>query len=501
MTRARFAKILGGGLLAIVLVFAGCQWNLSDRIVGMVVRSRFQAFPELPANGSPPRPKSPNPPPLPLNSDDLFLTRTIWPVHLDFAREQWLAMSPENIPPVAEPRNPNGTRRLRNPAAKRAGMLGVFGMELPWSVVRRFDFADSAYTNVAIRFKGNGTFIESMRSYRRSYKIDLNDYAPRQNIAGITKLNLNNLSQDVSFMQEALATEYYRDVGLPACRTAYATVSLSIESVCSQYPVGLYLIVENLDSKWAKHRFKADTVAIWKPVTTELFLDRGTNWLAHKGEYQPRDNVQPEDESRLIQFSQLVTHASDHEFRSQVDAYLDLDQFSKFLAAEVLTSNYDSFLGLGQNYILILNRTTERFSMLPWDLDHGWGEFFLVGSLKDKVEASISHPWVGKNRFLQRILDMPKFQHLYRTELKRQLDLHFTEERLFPKIDSLADILRPHLAGESEQRIRRFETAISENSPSKDYSLKRFISARRTSVLEQLAGKSEGKILTTIPFF
>jgi hypothetical protein len=103
----------------------------------------------------------------------LFQTAAVWDAHLRFTSNQWAALQPERIPPVLGFIQADGSAILRNPAASRSGLAGVLGIDLPWST-GALEFGDATFTNVAARFKGNGTFLAGMRGYKRPFKLDLN---------------------------------------------------------------------------------------------------------------------------------------------------------------------------------------------------------------------------------------------------------------------------------------------------------------------------------------
>jgi len=207
-------------------------------------------------------------------------------------------------------------------------------------------------------------------------------------------------------------------------------------------------------------------------------------------------------------FSKLVTRASDPEFAARVGEFIDLEEFSKFLACQVLLSNYDGPLSNGQNFLLYLDPGTERFGFIPWDLDHSWGEFPFVGSLDQRERASIWHPWMGENRFLQRMLEVGAVRECYRRELERIRNTLFLPDRLGHRVDELVPVVRPFIAEESAGRLARFEREVGQarglapisnnGSPPRrpSYSLKSFIAARAESVSQQLEGRAEGVILT-----
>jgi spore coat protein H len=268
------------------------------------------------------------------------------------------------------------------------------------------------------------------------------------------------------------------------------------------------VLVENPDSAWARKQFGTPDVALFKPVTYELFHDLGSDWTAYAGIYDPKTKPAPQQQRRVIEFARMVTHASDTEFAVRVGEFLDLDEFARFLACEVMLANYDGILNTGQNYFLYLDPRTDRFGFIPWDLDHSWGEFPFVGTAEERVRASISRPWLGQNRFIERVLAVKSFRERYRSELARLLETQFVPERLRRRLDELAAVVRPFIAEESSKRLAQFDLAVSDrftdgprdgnpfDSNRPVFQLKRFFAARATSVREQLEGKSDGVVLT-----
>jgi hypothetical protein len=265
--------------------------------------------------------------------------------------------------------------------------------------------------------------------------------------------------------------------------------------------LGLYVLVENPDKDWAREQFGVDGMALFKPVTYELFKDLGEDWKAYEGIYDPKTTVQPEHARRVMDLAKLVTHADDAAFAARIGEFIDLDEFALFLAGQALLSNYDGILSNGQNFLLYLDPRDGRFGFIPWDLDHCWGEFGLVGTREQREQASLWHPWIGVDRFLERMLAVGPVRDRYRRELERLRATLFLPDRLSHRLDELANVVRPFIAEESGDRLARFEVAVS-GTPAdlaRDraaFSHKRFFTARATSVTEQLEGRSEGAVLT-----
>lgn len=439
------------------------------------------------------------------SAGELFRPTCVWDVQLKFTSNQWARLGPNIIPPVVGMMRPDGGIILRNAQASRNGLAGVLGIDLPWSEAD-VDFGGTAFPDVGARFKGNGTFVNSQRTYKRPFKIELNKHAKQQELAGRAVLNLHNLTADASCLKDTLAYELFRDAGVPASRTAFARVRLSVESRFAEGLLGLYVLVENPDAAWAREQFGREGVALFKPVTYELFKDLGEDWTAYEGIYDPKTKVKARQTERLIALCKLVTHASEREFAGHIAEFIDVEEFSRFLACQVLLSNYDGPLSNGQNFLLYLDPQNARFGFIPWDLDHSWGEFPFVGSLQQRERASIWHPWVGKNRFLERMFAVQAVRDCYRRELERIRATLFLPERLSRRLDELAPVVRPFIEEESRGRLARFEREVglprARNHPANggqpqrpSYCLKGFFAARAESVSQQLAGNDEGIII------
>jgi spore coat protein H len=440
------------------------------------------------------------------NAAALFNTTGCWTVHLKFTPEQWAAIEPHQIEPL-EPQRFGGSRtELRNPAAKRNGLAGVRGLEFDW-VHAAVEFEDRTFADAAVRYKGNGTYLRSQRGTKRPFKLDLNKYDKSNGLAHRTTLNFANLVADDSCLHDALAYEMFRAAGVPAPRTAYARLWVSIGMAPPGY-LGVYELAENLDGDFAKERFGTRHGAMFKPVTRELFSDLGDDWSAYQGIYDPKDKITPAQSGRVIEFAKLLSHADDATFAARVGEFIELDEFARFLAGMVLLSSYDGFLNNGQNFYLWLSPDTQRFQFIPWDLDHGWGDFVIAGSPSELAHTSIWHPWMGRHRLLERIMVVPDFEARYRRALEDMLANAFAPGHLLARVDELAAHLRPVVAEDSPRKFARFGAAVTETHHDKSgrdssdfgrsrppFPLKWFIMERARSVRAQLDGTEEGVLL------
>ncbi|HYE32295.1 MAG TPA: CotH kinase family protein [Methylomirabilota bacterium] len=439
----------------------------------------------------------------PRNSADLYTLTNIYTAKLTFTKEQWEAIEPKGIPGAKM--HQNGRLHLINPNAKRNGLIGMVGLEYDWTTAQ-LEFAGRNFTNVGVRYRGNGTYLNSQYTPKRSFKVDLNKETKGQKVAGIDELNFLNCIVDFSYLHDALAEQLFRDLGVPAPRTAYAYVTVDAPPKHQNQPFGLYVMVENIDGDFAKDRFGSKKTPIFKPVTYDLFKDLGSEWKQYDRIYDLKTEATPAQLQRVIDFAKLVSHGSDEEFEKRFAEFVDVEEFAAFLAGNVLISAYDSFLSMGQNYYMYLG-PDNRFGFISWDHDHSWGEFGYVGTIQKREQASIWKPYTYNHHFLKRALKVEKFRAAYKAKLEHAMEHVFVPERLNRQIDQFAAVIRPAVAAENPVRLERFEKCVSsELDPISDHGpaegpdkpphqLKRFVQKRWESVREQLDGKSEGVVL------
>lgn len=399
---------------------------------------------------------------------------------------------------------PGGGMNFLGKEGGRNGLSAMTGVEFTY-VHADLEFGGKSFTNVAVRYKGNGTFMESRATTKRSMKIQLDEYVKGQKLAGMGTLNLHNNVTDPSWMNEVLSHRLYRDAGVPAPRTSYAKVYTTVAGKHEKRYVGLYSLIENPDKTFAEARFGTKAGAIFKPVGRRLFEDLGDDWAKYNQTYDPKTKLTEEQKKRVIDFAKLLSNADDEKFAAQLPNFLDIEQFARFMAVTTWLSTLDSILGMGQNFLVYLHPESKKFQFMPWDLDHSFGQFHLMGSQEQREELSIRQPWHSDVKFLQRVFKVDAFMKVYLARMEEFSKTIFEPKRFHQQVDEIAASLRPAVKEESSMKLDRFEkVAAGEpvapaamggfgmNMPPRK-PIKGFVDARAKSVKDQLTGKSEGK--------
>ena len=405
-----------------------------------------------------------------------------------------------------------GLDKIRNPAGggisamllaaegKRNGIGVALGIEFEY-VHADLEFEGHLLRDVGVRYKGNGTFMESRDSLKRSLKIDLNKYAKGQSLGRVTTLTLQNNVTDASMMNEVLAYRLYRDAGVPAPRTAYARVFVSVPGKYERKFLGLYSMTEAVDKQFAEGHFGTKRGAIFKPVTPSLFTDLGADWAAYNQIYDPKVALYDEQKKAVMELSRFVTQADDAAFAAHIGEFIDLPEFARFMAVMVYLSDLDGILGPGQNLYLHLHPKNQQFQFIPWDQDHSWGQFNRA-SQEQRDKLSIQHPWQGDNYFMERVFKVGAFKKLYQARLDEFSKTIFSPERIARQVDEIAAVIRPAVQEESEAKLARFDRLVGGElvetpgpfGGGQTKPIKPFTKVRTESTCEQLAGKSEGLV-------
>jgi hypothetical protein len=397
---------------------------------------------------------------------NLFGLDRVVPLHLALEAKQWDQMQP--APGQGGFGPPGGFPGFGPPGAARPAPddahRNTFGVDFPWAQ-GAFTHDGKTYDRVGVRYKGNFTYIAAT-GLKKSLKIDLNRNVPKQNIDGLKKLNLNNGITDPSMVREVVSYAFFRAAGVPAPRTGFAELTLTVPGKYDKEYVGLYTLVEQVDKTFLKHHFGDGSGMLLKPEGLQGGLGYlGSDWAAYERRYRPKDEPKPAQKKRLIEFTRLIDRADDATFVREVGDYLEVEACFGLIAANALLSNMDSYLGFGHNFYLYLNPKTNQFMFIPWDCDLSLGAWPVAGTPEQQVDLSLDHPHAGTNKLIDRLFATPKHKARYRAILKELAEGPFTRERLRRDLKQAQDAIKDILPKEKKAAAARKEGGRGPGGP------------------------------------
>jgi spore coat protein H len=457
-------------------------------------------------------------------------TEAVHAIHLRVTAQQWQLMQPIRKGSLsrisASAMQPPSTRPSTQPVLMPRPTTSAaphgegdrlepnfFGMEFAY-VKAAFECDGVAVKDIGLRLRGNSSFGWNSSGLKRPFKVDFNRFDEKQKFEGMSSFYLNNNAYDPSLMREALSYETFRKLNVPAPRTSYAVVFLTIDGKCERECLGLYTLIETMDTKpFLKAHFGSAKGMLMKPWSIRGLPYLGEQWEKYERYYVPRSEPTPEGARRTIDFIKLVNYADDETFRRQIDQYLDVDEFLRLLAGDVLLANTDNFLYTGHNWYLYLNPKDNRFALMPWDMNLSFANYTSTGSPDQLVHLSLMHPHAGEMKLIDRLLAMPRYAEDYRGHIKRATDTFFSPQAMSARVDALqAVIARADAAADAAWKARYAQLMpAAATQPSKipprplakltgwqggaAIDIKDFMTQRIASINAQLAGGSDGYTL------
>lgn len=430
----------------------------------------------------------------------LFGTTKVNRLELTLNEQQFAALAPVGGGPFG----PRGFAPGGAPAGKTVDQThrNTFGVEFPWSR-GELTFDGRTLPDVGLRYKGNYTYMATARSLKKSLKLDLNRNVDGQKLDGLTMLNLHCGVSDPTRAREAFSFATFRDLGVPAPRTSFAEVTLTVPGKYDHELVGVYTVTEQVNKAFLKRNFQDGTGMLLKPEGLQggpAYL--GENWKAYAERYQPDDEPTQVQKQRLIDFTKLVASGDDETFARDIGAFLDLESFLRFIAANALMSNLDSYLGFGHNYYLYLVPKSNQFVFIPWDLDLSLATWPAVGTPEQLVELSVAHPHAGQDKLLDRLFAVPRYKERYLAIVRELSETKFTKPKLFERLDQIERALKEPLANEAQAVAARkegtggggggFGMGFGGGQFGQSMPPRKFIEKRTASIAAQLAGTAKG---------
>ena len=131
------------------------------------------------------------------------------------------------------------------PKDKRDSERNLFGTEFPWAQ-GELTAEGKTYKKIGIRYAGEISYFASSQGLKRPLKIDFDKFGEQQ-FHGLTSLQLHAMPMDPAKGREVLAYSVFRAAGVPAPRTAFAEVTLTVPGKYDKEYLGLYAVVESVD--------------------------------------------------------------------------------------------------------------------------------------------------------------------------------------------------------------------------------------------------------------
>jgi len=402
---------------------------------------------------------------------------------------QWDATAPAEMPNFenqrgeqAAPQPNEGQNRLPEggPGGGRGQGMGGMMMdgdddENPIWVDASITFNDEIWDHVGFRLKGNSSLRSSWGSgnYKLPFKLDFDqfedDYPETENqrFYGFKQLTFSSNFSDSSYLRETLAADIFRAAGVPAAQTAFYAVYVDYGEGPLYF--GLYTAVEVVDDTLIQTQFEDDSGNVYKPSGSAATFAAGTY---NESQYDKQTNEEESDYSDVKALMEVLnsdvrlTDAS--EWRAQLEAVFDVDVFLRWLAANSIMSNWDTYGSMGHNFYLYNDPDSGQLVWIPWDNNQsigGRGNGAGGRSPMGQTSSSIGNENTGENwPLIAYLLADENYQQEYFQAVEEVLAEAFNPDNLEAEINRLHKLIAPYVEAEIENHTTLSDTSAFETS-------------------------------------
>ena len=331
-------------------------------------------------------------------------------------------------------------------------------------------YGGKQWYRVGVRFKGNSSLQSSWRNgiLKLSFKLDFDEFEDdypqikNQRFYGFKKFSLKNNFDDRSMLREKVAGDVFRNSGLVGSHTAFYTLYVDYGDGPKYF--GLYTLVEEVDGSVLDTQFTSDDGNLYKPDGDAASFAAGTY---NEDEYVKKTN---EDDADFSDVKALLAAINDDirttdatTWRANLESIFDTDVFLKYLAANTIIQNWDTYGRMTHNYYLYNNPETNKLTWIPWDNNEALQEGKREGAanLDFSNISSAQWPLIGY------LYQDEVYKAKYDAYLQEVIDGPFNDSSIQTLYDSYAALVETYATSEIDgytflNSSADFQTAINQ---------------------------------------
>lgn len=346
------------------------------------------------------------------------------------------------------------------------------------------------YNNVGIRLKGNSSFTHP--NNKKSIRLSFDEYVSGQKWDGLKGIHLNNCWNDPTFIREKMHLDLCRAAGIPAPRGNFAKVYFN------DTLFAFYSMVEHVDKTFLTSRYGTNTGTYFKAVDsrdTGVHVYSDFSWLgSDTALYLDKYELKSDDPGtawrKLVTFIDTLNNSP--VTATALPNKCNVNAYYKAMSADILFGNTDSYVGTGRNFYIYFNPSnSQKLDWIVWDASLSFGAN-PAGGVSNIENMSVTYmSSYPPHPLFEKVINTPSLKSQYLQTFCVFYKTYFTAERLFPYIDSVANIIRSSVYADPRKMYtnQQFETNLISDitvAGSRKPGLKSFITLRSANVQTQL---------------
>ncbi len=322
-------------------------------------------------------------------------------------------------------------------------LLGEECMSEPWNGPFTWFPADLTIDGTplpesGIRKKG---LIGSLSTEKPSLKVELDEYVDGQEYQGLEHLTLNNAISDPSLVKQCLGYWLFAEAGLPAPRCGYADVSGAGD------PLGVYVNLEPPKKIMLRNVFGEDDGDFYEGTLSDFRAGWTETFEADTDESDA--SLGP-----VYALTAALEIADEDAMLDAVGALVDLPEFYRFWAMEVLIGHLDGYAGNTNNFYVYFPADGGPGSFVPWGID---STFILY----DDGTLSTLGVVMANSQLTRRLWQTDAGRDGYLAALDDLFATVWDEDAILAEIDRMAALVEPHALpddyrAQAQEQLRDF---------------------------------------------
>ena len=229
------------------------------------------------------------------------------------------------------------------------------------------DGVTTTLNNIGVRLKGQAT--RTNLYGKAAMKLKFDAFVADQKFMGLTRMTLNSMVQDPSYLREATAYRFYRAMGLIAPRTTYSWVTVNGADF------GLYANIESVDSQMLKRWVDPKHVYSSNCYLADLTYSQSWCFDTNYGDADRTD----------LNAAIAVSQYDGEVWWNEVNKVADMPSVIKLMAADLYSSNWDGYTDVVQNNYYIVFDQSNKLRIIPWGQDQAF-----------PTDSSAQLDWLGR---------------------------------------------------------------------------------------------------------
>ncbi len=433
----------------------------------------------------------------------------LWSMRIDLSPEEFAAMEPAapqfqgfGPPPGFVPPPAGGPPTdVAQQQAEREEVANLFGTQFPWvNGALQIETAGTVQSfRCRLRYDGDFTYMMSAAGPKRPLFVELLEEAT---FNGSSAFRLHTLIFDPTKLRERTAAHLFKLLKVPVTEVVHAEVHLT-RGVGEPQLLGLYTALEVVNSNFLSRQHISPEALVAQINGLGTIQDLGSEWTAYAPLFRTTRTPSSEERRRIVEFARLIGSASDEDFAARLGEFIDVESLLRYVAANSITSNLTGFSNLGANDFLCLDGTTNRFHLITSELETAFGGSALSGTPEQLANLSLTHPYAGECKLVERTLKIAKYKEAYFGVVRDVLNSGFGSEDMktfIAAIETATADARDRDTKAAEERARQAAAAFGGGfgggapgmpAPMTPYT---FVEKRLESIASQLSGNNQGYI-------